>query len=97
MLAVSRRATSASDVADETEQLWCTPSQLLSEVESRIAAVRGGAGSTAAARRLGGEGQAAALPIGGPGLTGPALLDALQQLRAQIKASWLDSMAPKQE
>jgi hypothetical protein len=79
----------------QEEEMWCTPSQMLSEVEARVRAVSGdGLGGADA---LGAAGTRVALPVARHQLTGPELLDALQQLRAGIKGSWLEAMAARQQ
>jgi hypothetical protein len=74
-------------VAEEYDELWCTPSQLLQEVESRCSAV------AAAADGAGGAGGAAQLPGAAAHLQGGGYVAALQQLRDAIRGQWLDRMA----
>ncbi|KAG1675124.1 hypothetical protein FOA52_003347 [Chlamydomonas sp. UWO 241] len=94
--AVTDGGSSSSDGgAGGEEELWCTPSQMLSEVEARVRAVSGdGPGG---AGMLGAAGARVALPVARHQLTGPELLDALQQLKEGIKGSWLEAMAARQQ
>jgi hypothetical protein len=83
------RAADAED--QDQEELWCSPSQLLSEVEARIQrASRAGPGPQDPGRAPS-VGQAVLPP--GQGLpSGPELLEILHSLRDEIRQSWLDSM-----
>eukprot|EP00955_Chlamydomonas_euryale_P010412 111758-Chlamydomonas_euryale.AAC.15 len=89
---VSAPPGGADDGADN-EELWCTPAQLLSELEARIAAVNG-ATKGVPARAVGRTKAAAPLQLRSLSgqLTGQELLDAMQGLRASIKESWLEAM-----
>ncbi|KAI8471282.1 MAG: hypothetical protein J3K34DRAFT_458405 [Monoraphidium minutum] len=71
---------------DETDLLWCTPVQLLNEVDARLKALEGpeggGGGAGAARRELGGA----------QGLTGEAYVRALRRLRGAVAARWVQGM-----
>ena len=99
----------------ETEELWCTPLQLLVEVEARLRAAEGGGGGQTAAAGVGlfgganggggvagtaatfggggaGGGRAIGSGGGGGGGAAGAPVDALRELRASIRASWMDAL-----
>ena len=78
---------------EETDELWCTPLQLLNEVDARAREVA--ASSEAAAR--GGDGAAAVGPRqrmlgGGHGLSGEAYVAALAHIRGVVAERWLASL-----
>ena len=86
---------------DGTEELWCTPAQLLSEVDVRIRSVVGSSvGPDGVPEQIVGDvgrGRPAAQLAPGPEqLVGPALVQALQQLRAAIMQRFLISMPDAQ-
>lgn len=78
-------APGAGGDASDTDELWCTPPQLLNEVDARLAAL---AGSGA---RGGGAAQQA-LPGGGHGLSRPAYEAALRHLRGAVAERWMQSL-----
>jgi hypothetical protein len=74
----------------ETDELWCTPLQLLNEIDARVRDVveaRGGGGFI----RLR-QGEQAALGGGSHGLSGGAYEAALRHLRAAVAERWLDTL-----
>lgn len=92
----------------ETDELWCTPMQLLNEIDRRLNAAAAGeqpAGSSAVQALPAGNSsssssnaQAAALEAPGDagseeaGLFGEELAAALQELREHIQQQWLESL-----
>lgn len=81
----SSGSSSEGAAGQEYDELWCTPSQLLQEVESRCSAVAAGAAAAA--------GAVAQLPGAAAHLAGGQYSEALLQLRDAIRGQWLDSMA----
>jgi hypothetical protein len=81
----SSNSSEAAAAGQEYDELWCTPSQLLQEVESRCSAVAAGAAAAA--------GAVAQLPGAAAHLAGGQYSEALLQLRDAIRGQWLDSMA----
>ena len=83
--------TSAAEVPDDeasTEELWCSPSQMLSELEIRIRLVTGGTQDNMAMARV------SLLASGNDTMpTGTQLMDVLIELREGIKQTWLDGMS----
>jgi hypothetical protein len=80
---------------DETDELWCTPLQLLNEIDARARdVVEGGGGSS----RSGGGGSngsgGGSTPLlgGGHGLSGAAYAEALALLRAAVAGRWVDTL-----
>lgn len=69
----------------EEDLLWCTPSQLLVEVDARVRAMTGEAPPRPA-------GQQALLAPAPGGLAGDALLAELRVLRQEINQAWLASL-----
>lgn len=87
---------------DGTEELWCTPAQLLSEVDVRIRSVVGSSvgpdGVPEPSVGDAGRGRPAAQLAPGPDqLVGPALVQALQQLRAAIMRRFIGGMPDAQQ
>jgi hypothetical protein len=89
------------DDEEETEELWCTPLQLLLEVEARLraATTTGAGGGSAGVGLFGGPGVVAGAVVARGGSKGEigaggdaAPVEALEELRAAIRASWLDAM-----
>lgn len=74
----------------DADQLWCTPLQLLNEIDART---RGAAAAPATMDRSEGA-PASARAIGGAhhGLSGEAYASALRQLREEVATRWLDSL-----
>ena len=76
------------DSVMSTEELWCTPSQMLSEIEARIRVLKSGTLKNPAGvppTSLLASGQTKML-------SGPALMSVLEGLRAGIKLTWLEGM-----
>ncbi|GBF96040.1 hypothetical protein Rsub_08855 [Raphidocelis subcapitata] len=79
----------------ETDELWCTPLQLLTEVEARA---RAAAAPPEASARDGGGGGGEGAPQqqrmlgGGHGLVGEAYVAALAHLRGVVTERWLASL-----
>jgi hypothetical protein len=89
----------------ETEELWCTPLQLLVEVESRLRAVEGKGDGAAGVGLFGGTGVVAGAVVGagsaeqprgaigsGVGARGTADPEALRELRTAIRSSWMEAL-----
>lgn len=77
---------------EEQELLWCTPAQLLAEVERRLAPSLQGSVPGAAASLPGAVSQ---LQLAAPGgLQQESMAAALQELRAQVKQHWMLSLPP---
>ena len=72
---------------DETDELWCTPLQLLNEVDARVRDVV----EAPAARAAGGESAPRAIGTAG-GLSGEAYAAALRELREEVAKRWLDGL-----
>lgn len=76
--------TGAAGASDSEDLLWCTPSQMLTEIDARLKALAGGAsagaGATAAAAA---NGRLLALP---GGLSGQEYQKALNDLREVVSA-----------
>ncbi len=74
----------------ETEELWCTPAQLLSEIESRLQRMEGKGPRPPAEMAAA---HAALLgPGSGGGLVGEALGRELGVLREAVREQWLEAM-----
>jgi len=82
---------------EETDELWCTPLQLLNEIDARAqeveqsgraANVGGGEGGGAPSQRP----QQQMLGGGGQGLTGEAYFAALSHLREAVSVRWMESL-----
>lgn len=83
--APGEEGSGANTEDEETDQIWCTPLQLLNEINGRISHLEGAGG--------GGWGQQRqALAGGGHGLSREAYVAALQQLRAAVESRWLESL-----
>ncbi|GAX85746.1 hypothetical protein CEUSTIGMA_g13161.t1 [Chlamydomonas eustigma] len=80
----------SAEVSSDSEELWCTPSQLLSELEVRIRVISGGSSRDPSGYNNG----ALLLPQGSVQLNGPELVTELVALRDHIKLSWLIAMQP---
>lgn len=103
-------AAGEGDDGSETDELWCTPMQLMNEILSRLNTLARAA--TAAAAETTADEQAAlppggstsssrqppALPPSDGGVCGAELVDALQELQQHIQEQWLESLPqPQQE
>ncbi|KAG2502226.1 hypothetical protein HYH03_000712 [Edaphochlamys debaryana] len=76
-----------SPVSEAEELVWCTPSQLLVELDSRLQRLTG-----EGVRPPPGPAPQGLLGTGGPALTGEALLAELRQLREEVRQRWLDTL-----
>ena len=75
---------------EETEELWCTPLQLLNEINSRMKAVAGGGDEDGGGKGSGESQEARALLTGGGShLSGEEYVVALSELRQHIAEVWL--------
>ncbi|KAG2432390.1 hypothetical protein HYH02_012962 [Chlamydomonas schloesseri] len=90
-----------SPTSDSEELVWCTPSQLLVELEARLARLEGRGprppllpGEAAAPPPPAPQQPPAALLGAGAagGLAGEALLEELRLLREEVRATWLESL-----
>ena len=79
--------SSGGDDSISTEEVWCTPSQMLSEIEARIRLLTCGQlkDPYAPPNSLLSSGQ-------NQTLSGPALMSALEGLREGIKLTWLEGI-----
>ncbi|GLC36716.1 hypothetical protein PLESTB_000790400 [Pleodorina starrii] len=78
--------------SDAEELVWCTPSQLLVELEARLQRLEGRGPRPAPV------GEAGPQLLAAPGvhsLTGEALLGELRLLREEVRRRWLDSLEAK--
>jgi hypothetical protein len=83
-------AMTAPSPASESEDLvWCTPSQLLVELEARLQRLQG-QGSLSPAEPSGGP-QLLAAPDGS-GMTGEVLLAELRVLRDEVRRTWIETL-----
>lgn len=83
----SGEAVDEADEGETSEALWCTPPQMLSELEVRIRSI------SAAGRQASSSTTVAMLSAGEDArLTGPELLAAMEGLRADIRQTWLATM-----
>ncbi len=76
-----------ADNAD-TDELWCTPAQLLSEIDGRLRALEADS-----KQDVGSEGMRKQLASVDGQLVGAALRDALTELRVAVNAAMLESLA----
>jgi hypothetical protein len=80
----------SKDIKGESEELWCKPSQLLSELEVRIRVISGGTSSSPSMSNNSSQ----LLSQGSMQMSGPELIRELASLRDHIKLSWLRAMQP---
>jgi hypothetical protein len=97
-------AAEQQDEEEDSDELWCTPMQLLNEVDRRLRAAApadGTAGGGTAAAALPGGSSSSGQPLLLPGADvstakdeppSPATLFALQELRQHIEGRWLQSL-----
>ena len=86
----------------DSDELWCTPAQLLSEIDKRLLQItqppgQGPAAANKFAVRDSCVSQPAMLASQPGSLTGEALIQALQLLRGDVQGHLLESMRQKSE
>ncbi len=81
----------ADAAAEETEELWCTPAQLLSELDARLKQLSAPAAGGAASPPSGGAPRA--LPAVEGQLVGEELKLALVELRTHVQASLMERLS----
>ncbi|EFJ53231.1 hypothetical protein VOLCADRAFT_86310 [Volvox carteri f. nagariensis] len=84
--------TAPSPASDTEDLVWCTPSQLLVELEARLQRLDGRGPRPVP---VGSSGPPLLGPAGSPNLTGENLLAELKLLRDEVRRRWLDTLDVK--